>query len=215
METMQHYIKPLPGATWSPRHFGNGCNRFVDQLVEKINSGMESGQIYPFNSPNIILMFTQPKKDSKNGRFLLNAVDRNKAVRDTIVEMTNARMIIDWMEKFKFRVIMDLIDGYDNIRLHSDSEKYSTFSCFEGLCNTRYMQQGDKNAPATVIRAMSYLLRKFKGKNVIVDLNDILIVADTFEELVQVIRKVCQILLDNVFYLNRKKCNSCEKDYKY
>jgi len=55
------------------------------------------------------------------------------------------------------------------------------------------------------MRAMSYLLRKFKGKNVMVYLDDILIEADTFEELVQVIRDVCQILQKNGFYLNREK----------
>ena len=58
---------------------------------------------------------------------------------------------------------------------------------------------------------MSYLLRKFKGKNVMVYLNDILIVADTFKELVQIIREVCQIVQDNGFYLNREKCQFMPK----
>ena len=136
METMPHYIDPLPEATWSPRHFGNSYNRFVDQLVEKINSGIESGKIYPSNSPNAILMFTLRKKDCKKAKFLLDAVDKNKADRDTIIEKPNTRIMLDWMAKFKFRAIMDLIDGYDNIRLHSDSEKCSTFSCSEGLFKT-------------------------------------------------------------------------------
>jgi len=129
-------------------------------------------------------VFTQPKENGKKASFLLDAVDRNKAVRDTIIEMPNTIIILDWIAKFKFRAIIDLIDGYDNIRLHTDSEKYSTFSCSEGLFNTRYMELGDKNAPATMMKAMSYLLRKFKGKKIIVYLDDILIGADTFEELV-------------------------------
>jgi len=53
------------------------------------------------------------------------------------------------------------------------------------------MQQGDKNAFATLMKAISYLLRKFKGKNLMVYLDDYLIGADTLQELVQVIRKVC------------------------
>ena len=166
MEIMQHYIDPLPGATWSPKHFRNSYNRFVDQLVEKINSEIESSNIYLSNSHKAMQMFTQPKKYGKKARFLLDAVDRNKTVSDTIIEMLNTRMLLDWMAKFKFRAIMEVIDEYDNIRLHLDSEKYSTFSCSEGLFNMRYMQQGDKNAPATMMRAMIYLLRKFKGNNV-------------------------------------------------
>jgi len=82
----------------------------MDQLVKKINSGIESGNIYPSNSPNAILMFIHSKKDGTKARFLLDAVDRIKAVRDTIIEMPNTRMILDWMAKFKFRAIMDLIN---------------------------------------------------------------------------------------------------------
>jgi len=63
--------------------------------VEKINAGMELRKPYPSNSPNAILMFTLVKKDGKNARFLLDAVDGNKAVRDTIIEMPNTRMILD------------------------------------------------------------------------------------------------------------------------
>ena len=163
----------------------------MDQLVKKINSGIESGNIYPSNSPNAILMFIHSKKDGTKARFLLDAVDRIKAVRDTIIEMPNTRMILDWMAKFKFRAIMDLINWCDNIGLHPNKEKYSTFACSEGLFNTRYMQQGDKNAFATLMKAISYLLRKFKGKNLMVYLDDYLIGADTLQELVQVIRKVC------------------------
>ena len=95
MEIIKHTINPLPGATWSPKYFGNAYNRFVNQLVEKINSEMESAKIYPSNSPNAIIMFIQPMKDNKKARFLLDAVDRNKVVRDKIIEMPNNRMILD------------------------------------------------------------------------------------------------------------------------
>jgi len=70
--------------------------------VEIINSGLESGKIYQSDSPSAILMFTQPKIDGKKARFLLDAVGRNKAVRDTIIEIPNTRMILDCIVKFKF-----------------------------------------------------------------------------------------------------------------
>ena len=85
-------------------------------------------------------MFTQPKKDGKEARFLEDVVDRNKVVRDQIIEMPNTRIILDWITKFRFRAIMDSIDGCDNIRLHTYSKKYSTFSCTEGFFNTIHMQ---------------------------------------------------------------------------
>ena len=101
---------------------------------------------------------------------------------------------------------MDLFDNYDNLGLHLESERYSAFSCSEGLFHTRYIQRRDKNVSTTMLRAMSCLLRKFKGKNVIVYFDNILIGANAFEELVQVIREGCLILQDKGFYLNREKC---------
>lgn len=71
---------------------------------------MESGTIYIFNFTNVILVVRQLKKDGQEARFPLDILHRNKAVRNTIMEMPNTRMLLDFMAQFKFRPIMDLID---------------------------------------------------------------------------------------------------------
>jgi len=105
-------------------------------------------------------MFTQPKKVRKSARFLNNAVERNRNIRNIIIEMLNTNFLIYWIYSKKFRVIVDLIDGYFNIRVHSDNQQYKAFLCPEGIFNTRYMQEEDKNAPVTIMRAISLILRK-------------------------------------------------------
>jgi len=54
----------------------------------------------------------------------------------------------------KYGSKIDLADGYHNIRIEEDSEQYSTFLTHMGYYRSRIMQQGDRNAPATMVRAM-------------------------------------------------------------
>ena len=55
---------------------------------------MELGQICASNSFNAILVFTQPNKNGQKASLLLYAIGRNKAVRDTIIQMCYRRAII-------------------------------------------------------------------------------------------------------------------------
>ena len=48
---------------------------------------------------------------------------------------------------------IDLADGYHNIRIKEDSEQQSTFLTNMGYYRSRIMQQGEGNAPATMVRA--------------------------------------------------------------
>ena len=52
------------------------------------------------------------------------------------------------------------------------------------------MQQGDGNAPATMMRAMNYLFREVKDQMIYLD--DILIANHTYEEHIQTIWQVLQ-----------------------
>ena len=54
---------------------------------------------------------------------------------------------------------LDLTGGYNDIRIHPDSVSDSTFTSYIGKFNCLVMQQGDCNAPATMMRAIHYLFR--------------------------------------------------------
>ena len=115
-------------------------------------------------------------------------------------------MIIHWLASKKFRFKLDQYNGYHNIKIDSKCVKSSTLSCSEGNLDSTVIQLGDKNASRTMMRAMSYILAKSKGKPVMIYLEDILIGTDTYEEHKQVVREILQILKDQGFYLNNKKC---------
>jgi len=93
--------------------------------------------------------------------------------------MPSINQIIDWLASNRFKSKLDLTDGYYNIRHHPDSVKHSTFSYHMGKFDSLVMQQGNCNAPATMMRAINWLIREFIGKEEIVYLDDILIANNT------------------------------------
>jgi len=74
-------------------------------------------------------MFTEPKKDGKKARFLLNCIPRNLKTHKDRMPMPSINQIIDWLASKKFKFKLDLTDGYHHIRHHLDIVKHSTFSC--------------------------------------------------------------------------------------
>ena len=74
---------------------------------------------------------------------------------------------------------IDLADGYHNIRIEEDSEQHSTFLTQMGYFRSRIMQQGDCNAPATMVRDIYEIFKDMGFKDLIIYLDDIIIFSDT------------------------------------
>jgi len=101
---------------------------------------------------------------------------------------------------------IDIADGYHNIRIEEHSEQHSTFHIHMGYYRSRIMQQGDRNAPATMVRAMYEIFKDMVFKDLVIYINDIIIFSDTWDEHVTTLRKVLQRLLDEKFWLKASKC---------
>jgi len=87
---------------------------------------------------------------------------------------------------------IDLADGYHNIRIEEDSEQHSTFLTHNGYYYSRIMQQGDRNAPATMVQAMYEIFKDMAFKDLVIYIDDIIICSDTYNEYVATLRKVLQ-----------------------
>jgi len=61
-----------------------------------------------------------------------------------------------------------------------------------GYYPIRIMQQGDHNAPATMVRAMYEIIKDMVFKDLVIYIDDIIIFSDTYDEHVATLRKVLQ-----------------------
>ena len=93
------------------------------------------------NDPSSCCMFTIPKIDKPNEpRFLLDLVGRNDNTIKDNTPLPNQDEIRNRVALHKFRSKIDLTDGYHNIRVNPDHEKYTSFSTPFGQFRTRVMQ---------------------------------------------------------------------------
>ena len=73
-------------------------------------------------------------------RFLYDLQARNDiTVKDKTV-IPDITCIINTVAKSKYRSKIDLIDGYYNIRIETESKKYMSFNTPFGTISTRVMQ---------------------------------------------------------------------------
>ena len=73
-----------------------------------------------------------------------------------------------------------------------------------GKFDSLVMQQGDCNAPATMMRAMNYVFREVKDQ--VIYLGDIFIVNHIYEGYINTIRRVLKIAKQNKLLFYRHKC---------
>ena len=175
--------------------------------MDNINKETITRRCYPAKGPRAITMFCKPKIDKPlEPRFLLDCKERNLVTEKDKTPLPSIDEIIALCNRNEYRSKLDMTDACYLIRIEPEDEQYSTFLTEFGYLNSRVMQQGDCNAPATMMKVMTRLFGPELGDRVMVYLDDIIVGSPTYKEHVKDLRKVCERLRDNGFYLNKDKC---------
>ena len=121
----------------------------------------------------------------------------------------------DELKRAKYFATLDMRAGYNNLRIRPEDEAKAGFRTHSGVYIPRVMQFGMMNSPAVFQRAMNELFEDLNHHGVLVYLDDIIIYAETEEELWRKIREVLRRLREADFYLKPEKCffNLSELDY--
>ena len=127
-------------------------------------------------------------------RFLIDCILRNEVIISDSILLLNIKEILNWTAARKFKTKVDLTDGYHNIRIHPNSVKHSTIVTHMGPHDSQVMQQGDKNAPATMIRVMNHLLRYQVDRICKIYIDDIIIATHTYAAHKKAVREVIRVL---------------------
>lgn len=107
----------------------------------------------------------------------------------------------------KFFTKLDLIKGYYQVPLDEESKQFTAFITPHGHFQFNTLSFGLKNSGIAFQKMMQQVLEDFCFKNVIVYIDDILIMSKTFEEHMDIVRKVLLTLQNNGIKVNVKKCD--------
>ena len=110
---------------------------------------------------------------------------------------------------------LDLLQGYHQIRMHSDDIPKMTFQTHHGHYEFKVMSFGLCNAPSSFQATMNLIFRPYLRRFIIVFFDDILIYSPFFSAHLWNLDLTFQVLLDNNFILKLSKCFFAQSQVEY
>ncbi|GBM62381.1 Transposon Tf2-9 polyprotein [Araneus ventricosus] len=114
-----------------------------------------------------------------------------------------------------FMSTLDLKTGYHQIEVNPDDKDKTAFVCPFGMFRYKRMPFGLKNAPATFQRLMDQFRNGLPTVNILVYLDDIAVLSETFEQHIQDLKMVFDRLRKFNLCVNREKCKFACARVKY
>ena len=139
-------------------------------------------------------------------------VDYRKLNAVTIADrfpLPNLNDAIFGLKGMKYFTSLDLVKGYYQVPLDKHSKQFTAFSTPRAHWQFKRLSFGLRNAPSSFQRVMQTILSDFPWRKVIVYIDDVLIMGETFEEHLQLVERVIRTLSQHGVTLNLEKCKWC------
>jgi hypothetical protein len=186
-----------------PRRFAE----VVNQEIEKQCHELELKYIIePSSSPWSSPIVPVRKKDGSI-RLCVDYRMLNMVTKADKFPLPNLNDAVFGLHGMIYFTTFDLVKGYYQLPLDPESRELTAFSTPRAHWQFKRLSFGLKNAPAAFQRELQNILGQFPWKKVIVYIDDVLIMSETFEEHCELVEKVMSTLLTHGVRLNVKKCS--------
>jgi Reverse transcriptase (RNA-dependent DNA polymerase) len=200
---------------FEPKLFKNYNLTLAEQLeLDKfLKENLEKGYIQPSQSPMASPFFFVSKKDGKlwpcqDYRYLNDWMVKNSYPLPLISE------IMDKLKGAKYFTKLDIHWGYNNVWIRKGDKWKAAFKTNKGLFEPTVMFFWMCNSPATFQAMMDDIfMTMIDNRLVIVYMDDILIFANTKEELERITKQVLVKLREHDLFLKAKKF--CQTKIEY
>jgi Reverse transcriptase (RNA-dependent DNA polymerase) len=124
--------------------------------------------------------------------------------------------IMDKLKGAKYFTKLDVHWNYNNVRIRKGDKWKAAFKTNKGLFEPTMMFFGMCSSPATFQAMMDNIfMTMINNRLIIVYMDNILIFADTKEELERITKLVLEKLREHDFFLKAKKCKFCQTRIEY
>ena len=187
---------------------------FLDQEIDRLLaighiSEADPGEC-PYSSRSVIVR-------KKDGSFRL-CIDYRRLNAQTVKDaypLPRIDEILASLEKARCFAALDLLMGYHEVEVEPCDRAKTAFVTHKGLFVWNVMPFGLTNAPATFQRLMNQVLQGLVGDGVLVYLDDVLIFAENYPELLSRMCRVFERLRAAGLKCKPTKCQLCLREIEY
>ncbi|KAF1334741.1 Retroelement pol polyprotein, partial [Globisporangium splendens] len=215
-------LQPKPDAVPSSRPPFRLSKTEQDALEEFVRDNVKKGWIEVSNSPWISNIFGVPKKDPATGmavkraewlrsgntkvpiRWVIDYRYVNSQTKIPKIPLPHIEELFDQMLGATVFTVIDLAQGYHQMRVKPDSRPYTAFRSQKETYQWCVAPMGLAGMPGVWSRLMRVLFGKFKF--VVVYLDDICIFSRSMKDHAQHLAMVCEVLRHEKLYARLSKC---------
>jgi hypothetical protein len=207
-----HRIELIPGKEMGKTLIYQLTPPELQVLKEYLEDGEKRGR--RSKAPNACSFFF----DKKDGKLhpVVNYCPLNEITKRNVAPIPLIPELVDKLLGAWFFMKLDIWWGYNNMQIHPDDIKKTAFKTPLELFESLVMTFGLCNAPATFQTFMDTQFADIIATgHVVIYLDDILIFAETLQELTQLTHQVLQRIQDLDLFLRPVKCSFNQTSVEY
>ena len=194
-----------------PRRFSDPVNEEIERQCKQLEAmDIIEKSDSPWSSPIVPV-----RKADGTLRLCVDYRRVNSVTRPEKFPMPNLYDSIYSAHNIKFFTKIDLVKGYYQIPIDEESRPLTSFSTQHDQYQFKRLSFGLRNSGIQFQRNMQEILSDFNSKRVIIYIDDILVISETFEEQLETVEKVLTTLMENGIKVKVSKCEFFKEEVSF
>ena len=189
-------IRQQPRCTSPWKH-----DKIERQVADLLHQGRVTESSSPWSSPVVLVT----KKDGSQ-RLCVDYRQLNAATVKDAFPLPRVDDSLSALSGSRWFSTLDLASGYWQVAMDASTKEKAAFVTSSGLYEWNVMPFGLCNAPSTFARLMELVLKGLHWKICLIYLDDVIVMAPTFEEELERLKQVFEQLAQAGLKLKPKKC---------